>query len=99
MGLQRDLTLLAFGVAAGLATLLGGGLALRLGDRLHLVLGASAGAVLGVALFGLLPESLDLGARVFGARATILVLSIGFAGYMVLEAAGAAGRDNSDRPA
>lgn len=91
MGLQRDLILMAFGVAAGLATLLGGGLALRLGDRLHLVLGASAGAVLGVALFGLFPESLELGAHVFGARGTILALTVGFTGYMILERAMGAG--------
>ena len=91
MGLQRHFMLLAFGVAAGLATLLGGGLALRLGERLHLVLGASAGAVLGVALFGLFPESLELGAHVFGARGTILALSLGFIGYMILERATGAG--------
>ncbi len=97
MGIHRDLVLLAFGVAAGLATLLGGGLALRLGDRLHLVLGASAGAVLGVALFDLLPESLELGGGVYGARGTLLALSIGFTGYMILERALGAGGGAHDR--
>ena len=95
MGLHRDLVLLAFGVAAGLATLLGGVLAIRLGDRLHLVLGASAGAVLGVALFGLLPESLELGGLVSGVRVTLLALGAGFAAYMILDRAleaGAGGR-------
>ena len=55
-----NLVLVAVGLAAGAATLLGGGLALRLANRVHLVLGFSAGAVIGVALLDLVPEALSL---------------------------------------
>jgi ZIP family zinc transporter len=56
------LLLMAIGLAAGGATLLGGALALRFADRVHLVLGFSAGAVIGVALLDLLPEAMRSGA-------------------------------------
>jgi ZIP family zinc transporter len=52
---------IAAALAASLATYAGGSFALRMGkDRLHLLLGFSAGAVVGVALFDLLPESMEL---------------------------------------
>jgi len=44
--------LLAIGLAAGAATLVGGLLALRLAGRIHLILGFSAGAVSGVVRLG-----------------------------------------------
>jgi zinc transporter ZupT len=48
------------GVAALVATLLGGLFALRFKDKLHLILGFSAGAVIAVAFFDLLPEAIAL---------------------------------------
>jgi zinc transporter ZupT len=54
---------LILGFSALVATLLGGSFALKYQDKLHLILGFSAGAVLGVALFDLLPESLDLAGK------------------------------------
>src|SRR5579863_3234139 len=77
MGL--DLTLIVLRLAAGAATLLGGLLALHLSNRIHLILGFSAGAVIGVALFDLLPESMDLGAP--AADATAMV-GAGFLAYL-----------------
>ncbi len=49
------------GAASLIITLLGGFFALYFKDRLHLILGYSAGAVMGVALFDLIPESINLG--------------------------------------
>lgn len=72
------------GFAAFLATLLGGGFALRYRDQLHLILGFSSGAVLGVALFDLLPESLDLtNGRRSNATMTLIVAA-GFFAFMFL---------------
>lgn len=51
---------LALGVAASMATALGGYLALRVERQLYLVMGLSAGIVLGVAAFELVPEALHL---------------------------------------
>jgi zinc transporter ZupT len=77
----------AIGLAAGLATLLGGWLALRFGSRIHLVLGFSAGAVIGVALFDLLPEALRL-ARATGNPALVTgVVALGFFGYLLIDRA------------
>jgi zinc transporter ZupT len=82
-----NVLLAAIGVAAGLATLLGGWLALRFASRIHLVLGFSAGAVIGVALFDLLPEALRL-ARPGGAPALVTaVVGLGFFGYLVIDRA------------
>ena len=55
------LLVLSIGAATGAATLFGGALALRFRSALDLFLGFSSGAVIGVALFDLLPESLELG--------------------------------------
>lgn len=65
-------------------TLLGGFLALRFRDKLHLILGFSAGAVLAVALFDLLPESLDL-ASSDNINLVLLLIAAGFALYLVLD--------------
>lgn len=56
-----NLTPVAFGLAASLATLAGGLLALRLRRRIALILGLTAGVVLGVAIFDLVPEAIELG--------------------------------------
>ena len=75
---------LGLGVAAFVATLLGGAFALRFRDHLHLILGFSSGAVLGVALFDLLPESLDLTRGRYGGATVTLVVAIGFFAFMLL---------------
>lgn len=82
-----DALLVALGVAAGAATLLGGWLALRFANRIHLILGFSAGAVIGVALFDLAPEALRLA---HGARDPAMITSLvalGFFGYLVVDRA------------
>ncbi len=66
-------------------TLLGGLFALRLKDKLHLILGFSAGAVLGVALFDLIPESINLAQSGFNMETVTLFIAGGFAFYMVLD--------------
>jgi ZIP family zinc transporter len=82
----------AIGVATGFATLVGGALALRFHRQIPLILGFSAGAVIGVALFDLLPEALELGARAAGPAVVLGLVGVGFGGYMLLErGVGAAG--------
>ncbi len=86
--------LLAIGVAAGGATLLGGYLALRFAERVHLVLGFSAGAVIGVALLDLLPEAMRAGAPTLGEFGIAAAVAGGFLAYLVVDRAfliGAAG--------
>jgi ZIP family zinc transporter len=75
---------LALGFAAFLATLLGGSFALKYRDQLHLILGFSSGAVLGVALFDLLPESLDLTAGRYSTATVTLLVAVGFFAFMFL---------------
>lgn len=75
---------IAFGFAASLATLLGGSFALRYRDQLHLILGFSSGAVLGVALFDLLPESLDLTRPRYSTATITLLVAVGFFAFMFL---------------
>jgi len=73
------------GLAALVATLLGGLFALQFKDKLHLVLGFSAGAVLGVAIFDLIPEAFELSAKFHDAGTVALVIGIGFAVYLTLD--------------
>jgi ZIP family zinc transporter len=75
---------LLLGFAAFVATLLGGGFALRYQDQLHLILGFSSGAVLGVALFDLLPESLDLTAPRYSNSTVMVVVAAGFFAFMFM---------------
>ena len=75
---------LALGFAASLATLLGGSFALRYRDQLHLILGFSSGAVLGVALFDLLPESIDLTRGRYSTATMTLLVAVGFFAFMFL---------------
>ncbi|HWD68055.1 MAG TPA: hypothetical protein VG227_08865 [Caulobacteraceae bacterium] len=78
--MNLNITLVVLGLITGVATLAGGFLALRLSSRIHLILGLSAGAVIGVALFDLLPESVELGAR---APAATGMVGAGFLTYLV----------------
>jgi zinc transporter ZupT len=82
-----NVLLAAIGLAAGLATLLGGWLALRFAARIHLVLGFSAGAVIGVALFDLLPEALTLAHAGHDVSLVTSVVAFGFFGYLVIDRA------------
>jgi zinc transporter ZupT len=75
---------LLLGLAAFAATLLGGGFALRYRDQLHLILGFSSGAVLGVALFDLLPESIDLTRGRYSTATVTLLVAGGFFAFMFL---------------
>jgi len=76
---------LIFGFATFVATLLGGLFALRAKDKLHLILGFSAGAVVGVALFDLLPESIDLTAGSYSPNTITTFIAIGFVVFMILD--------------
>ncbi|WP_174291474.1 ZIP family metal transporter [Sphingomonas bacterium] len=78
-------TPLGFGVAATIATLVGGLLGLRLASRIVLVLGLTAGIVLGVALFDLVPEALALGGATTDARVLLVWVAVGLGGYMAFE--------------
>ena len=75
---------LVLGVSAVLATSLGGVFALRRRDRLHLILGFSAGAVLGVALFDLLPESMELATTRYAPATVALLVGVGFFAFTLL---------------
>jgi zinc transporter ZupT len=75
---------LALGFAAFLATLLGGSFALKYRDQLHLILGFSSDAEHGVALFDLLPESLDLTAERYSTATVTLLVAVGFFAFMFL---------------
>ncbi len=77
--------MILIGVAAGVATFIGGSFALRFSHKIHLVLGFSAGAVIGVALFDLLPEALQTGTQFYSLQTLTMVLGIGFLSYMLLD--------------
>jgi zinc transporter ZupT len=72
-------------VGAFVVTVLGGLFAIRFHDKLHLVLGFSAGALMGVALFDLLPESIQLSAAFFDVSTVMLFIAGGFVAYMMLD--------------
>lgn len=73
-----------FGLAAVLATFLGGLFALKKQDRLHLILGFSAGAVIGVAFFDLLPEAFDLTNSFYSSKTVSALVAAGFLLFMFL---------------
>ncbi|MCX6810068.1 MAG: ZIP family metal transporter [Candidatus Berkelbacteria bacterium] len=77
--------LIFFGILAFVATLLGGLFALRFKDKLHLILGFSAGAVLGVALFDLLPESIELAKNSYQTSFIATLIGIGFVIFLILD--------------
>ena len=67
------------GLAASIATALGGAIALRFRAQRNLVMGLSAGIVLGVALFELIPEALRLAGPIAGSSFVLGAVAIGFA--------------------
>lgn len=72
-------------IATVICTLLGGFFALKFKDKLHLILGFSAGTVLGVALFDLLPESIDLTANNLDIKTVMILVAAGFASYLFID--------------
>jgi ZIP family zinc transporter len=91
--LQAHVAILV-GFATVISTLLGGFFAIRCKDQLHLILGFSAGAVIGVALFDLLPESIDLALKslksyaalqAFSAGHVTIFIALGFTLYLILD--------------
>ncbi|MBI5005282.1 MAG: ZIP family metal transporter [Candidatus Lloydbacteria bacterium] len=73
------------GVAAFLATFLGGIFALHLKDRLHLVLGFSAGAIIGVAFFELIPEAIEIASAAYPVSSITALMAGGFVLYLLLD--------------
>ena len=76
---------LLIGLATICSTFLGGLFAIRFRDKLHLILGFSAGAVIGVALFDLIPESIELATKSYDIRVATLFMAIGFTLFMILD--------------
>lgn len=74
-----------FAFAVFLSTLLGGLFALRFKDKLHLILGFSAGAVVGVALFELIPESIELATTKFDISTATLFIALGFVIFLIID--------------
>lgn len=64
---------------------LGGVFAIKFKDRLHLILGFSAGAVLSLALFELLPESIELVTGAYSIRIVTILIATGFSVYMLID--------------
>jgi zinc transporter ZupT len=64
---------------------LGGMFAVRFKDHLHLILGFSAGTVLGVALFDLIPETLELLEGTYTVDTMTVLIAIGFSLYMLMD--------------
>lgn len=66
-------------------TIIGGLFAIKFKDKLHLILGFSAGAVLGVALFDLLPESIELSSSIYDIKTVMTLVALGFCAYMLID--------------
>ena len=88
--------------AAVISTALGGIFAIRFKDKLHLILGFGAGAILGVALFDLLPESIELTDGLYSVQTVAALIALGFCVFMLIDRFfllhGHSG-DNCDNPA
>ncbi len=72
-------------LATVICTLLGGFFAIKFKDKLHLILGFSAGTILGVALFDLLPESIELTSNSFDVHTIMMLVAMGFASYLLID--------------
>ncbi len=73
------------GVAAAIATFIGGLFALKFKDKLHLILGFSAGAVIAVAFFEIIPEAIELASYKYNIVSITTVMGIGFLAYLILD--------------
>lgn len=76
---------IVFAIATFFATLLGGLFALKFKDKLHIILGFSAGAVVGVALFDLIPESIELATGRYSVSTVSSLIAVGFVLFMILD--------------
>ena len=76
---------IAVACATFVTTLIGGLVAFRFSDRLHIILNFSAGAVVAVALFDLLPESIDLAGPAYGTTSVSGLIGLGFMAYLLLD--------------
>lgn len=81
---------IAVACATFATTLTGGLVAFRFSDRLHIILNFSAGAVVAVALFDLLPESIDLAGPTYGTTTVSGLIGLGFMVYLLLDRVAAA---------
>lgn len=82
--MEETLFPIGFGIAASLATLLGGSLALGFQRRITIILGLAAGVVLGVALFDLIPESLEMARGIYAPTTMLFFVAIGLGAYLTL---------------
>lgn len=95
------MTVLFIILATIVSTTLGGLFAIKFKDKLHLILGLSAGSVLGVALFELLPESIELTEGVYSVQTVTILIAAGFSAYMLLDrffALHGHSKENGDEP-
>lgn len=81
---ESSLVPIGLGIAASIATVLGGSLALGLQRRMTLVLALAAGVVLGVALFDLIPEALAMAHGVYATTTIFFFVALGFGSYLAL---------------
>lgn len=79
------MTIILIVVAIIISKLLGGLFVMKYRDKLHLILGFSAGTVLGVALFDLLPESIDLINGVYNLVTVMALVAVGFSAYLLID--------------
>lgn len=79
------MTVVLITIATIICTTLGGLFAIRFKDKLHLILGFSAGAVLGVALFDLLPESIELTSGMYNVQTVTILIAAGFSVFMLID--------------
>lgn len=79
------MTILLITLATIISTILGGLFAIKYKDKLHLILGFSAGTILGVAIFELLPETIELTEGVYDFMIIPILIAFGFSVYMLLD--------------
>lgn len=75
------------GLAASIATFVGGLFALKFKDKLHLVLGFSAGAIIGVAILDLLPEALKISSGAYESDFIFFLVALAFLIYLSMDRA------------
>jgi len=79
------MTIFLIVLATIISTALGGIFAIKFKDKLHLILGFGAGAILGVALFDLLPESIELTSEKYNLQIVTILIAVGFCAYMLID--------------
>lgn len=79
------MTIFLIVLATIISTAIGGLFAIKFKDKLHLILGFGAGAILGVALFDLLPESIELARGEYSLQIVTMLIAVGFCAYMLVD--------------